>query len=367
MIILLILFVAIFMYNLKIQPINQYNEVVFEKKTSSSLYGLSTLLVLLHHIGLVLGNSSNNTLYLFYKVYDINIGELAVGIFFFISGFGLLLNHKRNPSYIKTILTKKLPLIYVVYVITNAIYVVYYLLIGKDFSTLEIVTNILGIVWLNNFSIINSYAWFIPTIMVLYLAFFIIYYVGNKVKLTNELCSIFMVLFVVVYYISNEFLPYDSIFRRSIFCFVIGLVYALYYNQLNKFFKKHYLWCLFVILTIFCINQFFFTLIDKSQTQIACLVCLIVLLLQKVDFGNIVLSTIKRVGIEIYLLQFLFINLFKDIVPLFELSKNWYAIVVFFASIISAVILHLIIKYSKKGIVKIIKYIKSKKEEPLIG
>lgn len=364
MLILIVIFVALIVYNLKVCPINQYNEVSFDKKTSSSLFGISTILILYHHIAQYIGNTSENVMFFFGSSI---IGNLGVGIFFFISGFGLLYNHKNNPKYLKSIVTKKIPAIYFVYVLTNAIYLIYFACLGTKFTFVQVLTNLFGIVCLNNFKVINVNAWFIPTILVFYVAFVLIYYIGNKIKLNNELCSIFMVIFMVTFYILNEVLPYRTLFRRSIFCFLIGIVYALYYEVLNKFIRKHYLWCLFVVITIFALNQFFFTIIDKSQTQSVCMVCFIILLLQKVNFGNIILSTIKRIGIEIYLMQYLFTHLFKNAIPLLDISANWYALAVFASTIVSALIVHWVIKYSKKGIIKLHKHIKFKKQEPLIG
>lgn len=360
---LLIIFVAVAIYGLKFYKINSYDNTPIDNFTTSSLYGLAIIMILLGNIASVIGNTPQNSIYHFSNTTLIGLGY---GLLFFISGFGLLYNHTKNTKYIFSIITSKIPNLYFVYVLTNAIYVIFASIEGTRFTIIKVITNLLGIGFLNNFSTINPIGALIPVIILLYFVFFFIYLVGNKIKLSNEICTIFMIIAVVIFYIFNSILPYDYTFRLGIFCFVIGIVYALYYRQLNKFIQKHFLWCVFIISTILAINHFLFELIDKQQTYIAGLMCLLVISLSKCDFGNLALSTIKRVGLEIYLLQYFFIILFKDVIKLYNYSLNWYSLAVFFTTIVVGTLLHLAIKYSKKLIIKIIKNIKNK-QEPLIG
>ena len=133
------------------------------KTRSKNILGIFSVLIMLHHLGQrtsafwVPANVRQHGLEVF-----VPIGYLLVSFFFFCSGYGLIKSMRTKEDYFKGFLIKRLNRILFIFVVTEIIYLV--IRIMKDAAGLPI----------------NPYSWFIYTIIILYIGFYLIYRKDRK-------------------------------------------------------------------------------------------------------------------------------------------------------------------------------------------
>ena len=112
------------------------------------------------------------------------IGYLLVSFFFFCSGYGLIKSMNSKEDYFKGFLIKRLNRLLMVFVITQIIYFVF-----------RIVYSVLGLP-------VNPYSWYVYTIIVLYIGFFLIYRkFGDKKKTALILMAAWILAYSIICYL----------------------------------------------------------------------------------------------------------------------------------------------------------------------
>lgn len=88
---------------------------ILSKSTTNALKGISAIEIMIGHLGIATGWM------LLYP--NRKAGILFVGLFFFISGYGLMFSYLRNKNYLKNFLIKKVVIIivpaYLVYLLNG--------------------------------------------------------------------------------------------------------------------------------------------------------------------------------------------------------------------------------------------------------
>lgn len=151
-------------------------------KRSKNILGLFSILIMMHHLGQKTSAAwvpaivRQRGLEVF-----VPIGYLLVSFFFFCSGYGLIKSMRSKEEYFKGFLVKRLNRVLMAFIITEVIYLI--VRIVNDVTELPL----------------NPYSWFIYTIIVLYIGFFLIYRKENKSSFL--LMAVWILAYSVICYI----------------------------------------------------------------------------------------------------------------------------------------------------------------------
>lgn len=347
---LVVLLMAITFYKIKITtPISTFDETCLSVASCNSYRGFFALVVILHHIA---QRTTPPTLLEDF----LRIGFLAVGVFFFFSGYGLQKKSMSDPGYSRGFLIKRIPTILIPYTIMSFIYWGVYAALG-DFRTIfDVWHNFIAygdpIVW---------FSWYVVSILVFYLAFYALMKLTRRRKLFMILGGI---IYYVLYVIACRLLDFGVWWYNTALVGVFGMAFAAYEKQIFAFFKKAYLfitpmvWIVFVHITK---NQY--KLMDALSTEYAELivtasmsllfVTALVLTAMKIRPENKILNKLGDVSFELYLTQGLFMLLLRNDYIWIENDALW-AVLVIVMSLGAAFLLHRVFAFLLKKYKKII-------------
>lgn len=133
---------------------------IFNKNVANKLKGIAAIGVVCSH---VLSSKSYFILKYFTK------GYLWVGVFFFLSGYGLAYSSKTKDNYMTNFIFKKFVQIYLPFVIAQAIY-----LVIVNCYINKIPFKMLDLICVAGIGVVNPVLWYILEILVIYTIFFII-------------------------------------------------------------------------------------------------------------------------------------------------------------------------------------------------
>jgi peptidoglycan/LPS O-acetylase OafA/YrhL len=286
---------------------------VLDKDTALSLKGVFALFIVFHHFQV---HYRQPTTFAPIAWIMEPVGNIAVGVFFFLSAFGVFASYQKyGRSYLRKMLFIKIPSLYVLHTFINGIYMLYALARGAVYSAAYMLPRIFGLDFLTNWDRISANSWFIFTIIAIYLLFIIVYSISAKHNLIAAI--VFTVaIFALYILIYLNVLPVNHLYIRAIFCFPLGLFYAMYHVKINNFLtksKKRYTLLTSAIggLLLIC----YFTGFITSQLQAVAVCIFIVLILQKVRIKNRVYCFLGKISLGIYLLHGLFLTVIY----------NWFA------------------------------------------
>ena len=151
-------------------------------KKSKNILGLFSILIMMHHLG---QKTSAAWVPAIVRQHGLEvfvpIGYLLVSFFFFCSGYGLIKSMRTKEDYFKGFLVKRLNRVLMAFIITEVIYLI--VRIVNDVTELPL----------------NPYSWFIYTIIILYIGFFLIYRKENKSSFL--LMAVWILAYSVICYI----------------------------------------------------------------------------------------------------------------------------------------------------------------------
>lgn len=304
---------------------------VLSTSQSISLKGISATEIMIGHLGIATGL---NILYPNRKA-----GILFVGIFFMISGYGLMYSYLNKSEYMRHFLRKRMSGLlvpaYIVYLLNGiveylnrggvkpaAAAVIRYLLLSKFMQT----TN-----------------WFVFEIFLFYILFWV-FYKFFAMKIANILlCAVVIFLIFAGFYFKI-----DNPWYGSSLCFPLGILYAQRERKWNEILLKHYFIKNVVLLSGcgICIIAFFIlgnsSMIGNpiARNLAAVSFCMWVLsILQKVRIEYRSLCWLGKISYEIFLLHPVWIVIVGRYV-----TKPWsYIILVIILTLVSAALLQRLI------------------------
>ena len=140
---------------------------IMSRERSKRILGLFSILIMLHHLGQKVSASWVPELYRRHGLeVFVPIGYLLVSFFFFCSGYGLIKSMRSKEGYFDGFLVRRLNRILFVFVVTQVIY------FGvRTFQKAVALP-------------LNPYSWYIYTILILYVGFFLCYRKESKLSLT---------------------------------------------------------------------------------------------------------------------------------------------------------------------------------------
>ncbi|MDE6625802.1 MAG: acyltransferase [Lachnospiraceae bacterium] len=333
-----------------------FREEFWTRDDSKAIQSVATMFIILHHLTQSItdyGAVDKGPITIFALV-----GILFTAVFFFFSGYGLVISLHTKPDYLDGFIKKRIMSILIPFMLTNIIYT---FTIGVDSErigdALDVFTSILGI------TLINTNAWFIVEILILYLAFYLSF---KHIKKENTSFGV-MAIVVVFMVIASLLLGHDNTrvnghwfqgewWYNTTVMFFIGMLVARYKNQVASFLKKNYKWLFPVSLIAFLILLMLSIAVVElvgyyqeweghagyaqkavslmSQLPVCIIFILILLLISmKFRFGNGVLLFLEKISLELYLVHDIFRMYFSAV---FSFPDVVFFILVFVCSILLA-------------------------------
>lgn len=293
---IVIAFLCIIFYNVRFAGKDVFFDNSLSFTQTSALRGICAIEIVLGHLGAALPKSY--LLYPFQKA-----GILVVGIFFFLSGYGLIYNYLNKQAYLEGFLKKRLsalllPVI-IVWIIKSIV----------NFS-MNPKSNIF--VYMAQKNIFRTTNWFVWELLLCYLIFYFAYK-HFSIMYAVYLNIIFAFVFILICYFTRMTDPWYG----STLCFPMGIIVGINYDKIiywmrkRIFYKAIYFTFLLAITSVLFIllpeGKFVTVVVTRNIASIT-FVLLVLLLLQKVKIGNKISLFLGKISYEIYLIHFSVIN-----------------------------------------------------------
>lgn len=304
-----------------------------------SLKGIFALVVLMHHLYQSTDIIDNRYLGAIFQA----LGFFAVSIFFFLSGYGLQMSYCiKKQDYIKVFLKKKVMPFYCVIILLIAIYWPARILMGEIVDPLNVVRS-----FFFGMTIISK-GWYLQAQLFLYLLFLCVWHFIKNDSVKQ------VVLFSIVIVHTALCISFDVSITRyiSLLGFVLGIFWADkrmdIFVQLEK--KRIYIlsvvFCLVAMAVTFGIWQLaggWISIFSQGICQLL-FVVFIILLTQKIQIVNSITMHLGVYSFEIYIVQGLFLNLYKS--PILYINNDYvFAITVVLSTYFTALLIHPIINF----------------------
>ena len=327
----LILLVFIIFIFFSLTKSNGIANQTLSAKVTTNIQCILIFFVIFHHLNQHLRGVSGTLLSTGLSV----VGRLSVGLFFFLSGYGLIKQlMTKKEVYIKSFFKKRFLPVLGSFSIALIIYFYYY----NTISTISLKTASYNL--LIGSPVVNN-GWYATAILIFYFLFFI------SEKLSRTMGSMIFFLFIgtlIILYLERKF-NYGEWTYNALICFPIGALWSYKENEVTTvLFKNYKVNCALSGILFSC---FFYLDEIKPMLMIRSLSCVcfavtIVLISYKVTFESPIFIVIKSCLFEIYLYHGLFISLLYSRVP----NRLIYCLLVIISSIIFSWILN---NLQKKG------------------
>ena len=337
--IFILLLMSLFVYF-----IPKANVDYLSNKSTKSLKGLLALFIIFHHVSQKITTGANFSNFEY-------MGRYIVALFFFLSGYGLYFQSSTDATYMENFLRKRLTRIFIPFFVFIVIYVIYRASLGEVVNVDFFLS-----FWRDHSNIIYN-GWFINSIIVLY----VIFYVSFKKK-DSKIAIFKLVFFTLVYIFWKAYQNHGDWEYVSIMAFFLGVFWMKDRSLIDKFIEKNY----FVLLVSFSILMYVFRHYEVIMKNIGitnkyvyygivgnlCTMIFVVyflLLTNKLNFSNKYLDFLGNISFEIYMIHGLVMHYLGKFFVSSAVNDVIYTIVVLLVSIVFAYcIKKLIIIFEKK-------------------
>lgn len=330
--VLICIFFLCFLYKIQIK---KNEEEYLSLEYTKYLKGILALIVVFCHIQYDRINLP------IFKVFNY-VGDFAVALFFFLSGYGLMSQYiKKRQEYLKDFLSKRILKLIIIYVVFIVIYTLTYFANG----TFKTVNDLLKVIFSKK--LIVAHSWYIIDILILYL----IFWISAKLFKNNYKKIILSILILsilgIILFIG---LGYSECWYVSILSFVLGMIYKECQEEIEKIDNKTIYLCFGIGLLVFLGLQFMIGKIPNILIQkyimsfiknfaCICFVIIVVNIGKKVQFKNPIYEFVGKISLELYLIHGLYENIFKNI-TIISNSNLIYGILVLGISVFTAYLIH---------------------------
>lgn len=337
----------------------QWSDEFLSLKQTKALQGFCTICIMFHHIAQKTCASWLPSKYIVHGLdVFVSVGYLLVGIFFFCSGYGLYKSYKEKEDYLQSFLGRRFLIPVMTLFSTSIIYIYMQMWRGGNPAIIPIPFTLQGS------RLPNSYSWYIYTILICYLAFYLAFRYCK-----NEKVALGVIFVVILLYIFHcDWWMFGDWWYNTVILFMVGLLFAKNETALVSLMKKRYVPFLIgsVLLTVasFHLAEFAQSVtyqwsedynytfyrwfhIIMQMLAAASFVFSILLACMKVQIGNRFLTFMGSITLEFYLIHGLFVQMFGYCFIEEEMGSIFYirnvalmTFVVFVSSFVSAIILH---------------------------
>ncbi len=257
-------------------------------------------------------------------------GYLAVSGFFFLSGFGLSEQSKKD-DYIKAFPKRKVLPFYLICCVSVLIYLLRDIIFANQISILGVLKSFL---W--GGTIIEN-GWYLQTQLLFYVFFYLSFQFMKKHK---EIALFVLLLTYCVFCFS---LNYASTWYEASFAFLVGLIVSEKKQRIEDFLKKNSTaFTTLALLTVVFVVALFF----GNKTYLPEMFRVIVKMLSSVLFTLVALTAVSKIKIEcsltrflgkyslgIYVIQGIFLTALRPII-----QNDWLYILAIILTVIAAAI-----------------------------
>ena len=248
-------------------------------------------------------------------------GYLFVAIFYFFSGYGLMYGFLKKKDYLKGFLKKRFLSLMIPYWVATLLYIAWFFILGHTFEFKEILLSFI-FPYLKGGRIVTV-AWYVCTIAVFYLAFYI-FFKFFSVKKAICLISVFNIAYIIY---CKEIVHVSSIvWYCSNLPFLLGILIAYKKEFVGKIIKDKYFILAITFVTTLSIALLYVKVSRTIMQQIASLsiVSLLVLVMYRTHLKSKVLAFCGKISYEIYLCHYLIMlplnNTYKFVNPGYKSS-----------------------------------------------
>lgn len=220
---------------------------ILDARSTTCIKGIICLYVMLHNLGLDLPENSE-----FKELVCEHAGGVGVGIFFFLSAFGIVRSYQaKGNKYLTKILLVNIPKLYIISVLINLL--IYFAFFEGAFETRDMWMRIFNLDLFNDFKRMNRHGWFIMAIITLYVFFVIIYFICSKLKTDKKMiiAGILLALVAVGLRLTAHIIDKGGMYTREMPAFAIGCIYATFYDKINSLASKYFVPALLVSIIAF--------------------------------------------------------------------------------------------------------------------
>ncbi|ADB10415.1 acyltransferase family protein [Bifidobacterium dentium] len=214
------------------------HDAFMSKAQTTSLRGLAILIVVIHHLGQRLDSALPLTPYLM----NFFIGYLAVGLFFFLSGYGnmLSISHMQRSFAGKMAwIVKRIIGLLLIFYVAEAM-----ALICELLSHQPIIPSLWGLI---TFSLPGWDTWYIKIQLLLYVLLFIAWLPD---KLTANARLALLTVLVVIAIVVMKQCGLSEYWWNTLLCFPAGAFFAQYRQAAERLLQRYWAWagCAFTVL-----------------------------------------------------------------------------------------------------------------------
>lgn len=272
-------------------------------------------------------------------------GYLSVAMFFFLSGFGLMISYKtKGQAYIRSMPKSKIIPFYCIILLVTSGYLILSICLGKEI-TLSLLIHSLTF----GKTVIGN-GWYLQVQLLLYIFVFVVLRLFRKsLKIQILLVAVLVLVLAVVLYL----LKFSTTWYESVFAFIFGLLWSLYKEKIDKYLSSNKIYIYILIICFFSFGIFvlgsallsggMIKLFLKAISSIL-FVVLSVVTCYKISVCNAVSIFLGKISLEIYVVQGLFISLYHSEIINIE-NPYIFILLVVLSTFIGAFILHPIIEY----------------------
>ncbi len=276
---------------LALRPRKEGDAAILDAKSTTCLKGILCIYVMLHNLGLDLENGE------FKELVCEHTGGVGVGLFFFLSAFGIVRSYQaRGNKYLGRLIFVHIPKLYFVAVFINAL--TYFSFQRGAYEPLDMWLRILNLDLFNNFNRINRHGWYIASILALYVIFALVYFVCSRLKSEKKfiIAGVIMAIVPVACRIAARIADNGGMYTREMPAFAIGILYATFYDKINELAKKYYTLGMILCSVAFTLGFLFF---EPVATYAAALI--IILVSQRYTYYSSVTYFLGKICIGVYL------------------------------------------------------------------
>lgn len=291
-----IIFLAQIMIAIKPASHVSFNDEYLSKDNCLHLRGILALIILLYHI-----SQKINGGVLLIQIRE--FGYLVVSVFYFLSGYGMQKQFIRSADYRKQFLIKRLPRIIIPYCFAIILFwIMDNTVMGENNTIVDAMYSLI------NGRPIVTYSWYIISILVFYIVFWVLMTFFGQSHLRMILVAF---IWQLIYMFICWKLGFSQWWYTDSHLLIIGMIWACYEDKLLAILKKHYhyIWpvsgALMIALQLIRLN---IQLPGVFQLLIIMIIPIFVVLsticlLVKHTFRNRILMWIGNISLEIYILQ----------------------------------------------------------------
>ncbi len=265
---------------------------VLDARSTTAVKGVLCLYVMLHNLGLdVPGHSPFKQLVCEYT------GGIAVGVFFFLSAYGIIRSYRaKGNSYLVRLCLVHIPRLYLVSVGINLL--TYLVFFRGTLETGDLLMQIFNLDVFNGFRRMNRHGWYITSIIALYLVFALVYFLCSFLKNRYR----FIIAAVIVSAVTLGFwhgtllAGKGGTYTREMLCFAVGCLYATFYDAINRFASRFFVPGLLISVLGFLIVF----PIDEPLATYAAILCL-VFVSQRYTYDSRITFFLGKICLGVYL------------------------------------------------------------------